>query len=52
MRRRWTKSGELTGYKIGRAYSFDVLDLKPVVIPTLRASLLRCIILNYQRQIN
>ena len=26
--RRWIKSGKLSGYKIGRAYSFDVLDLK------------------------
>jgi excisionase family DNA binding protein len=26
--RRWLKSGKLWGYKIGRAYSFDVLDLK------------------------
>jgi excisionase family DNA binding protein len=26
--RRWIKSGKLSGYKIGRAYSFDVLELK------------------------
>ncbi len=26
--RRWIKSGKLSSYKIGRAYSFDVLDLK------------------------
>ena len=28
--RRWIKSGKISGYKIGRAYSFDVLDLKKI----------------------